>query len=162
MIQYINGNILDAKENIIVQSVNHQGVMGGGLALQIKNKYPEIDKEGYFYQSMCKTMTFEEIKQEGLIAYYSTGNQYIASIFGQDQYGRDKQYTDYVALGNGLNTVKLFAENMLYSIAIPSGLGCGLGGGDWQVVEDIIQRCFSESIVHVWIYRYQNMLHSSP
>ena len=38
MVNHKAGNLLEAQENIIVQQVNYQGVMGAGLAKQIKNK----------------------------------------------------------------------------------------------------------------------------
>ena len=44
-IPIIEGNILDYDKDIIVQQVNCQGVMGGGLAKQILMKYPEVPKE---------------------------------------------------------------------------------------------------------------------
>jgi len=157
MIKYKQGNILDATENIIVQSVNHQGVMGAGLAKQILNKYPKINRPNNMYQLMCKQLEFDEIKLEGLVAWHSAGiNKVIGSIFGQDRYGKDKQYTDYVSLGNGLNSVKLLAEIKGWSVAIPSGIACGLGGGDWTVVLNIIENCFLYSPeVPVMIYKYE-------
>lgn len=145
MIKHISGNILDATENIIVQSVNHQGVMGAGLAKQIATKYPSILLDDCQYKILCK-QSFEDIKLEGVPAYHEIkDNKWIASIFGQDKYGLDKQYTDYVALGNGLESVRLFALRRKYSIAIPSGIGCRLGGGDWDVVLNIIENCFKYS-----------------
>jgi len=154
MIKYMDGDILDCKEDVIVQSVNHQGVMGGGLALQIKNKYPEImDKYGE-YKTFCETTKFENIRANGSVAWYhAKDGKRIASIFGQDEYGRRKRYTDYVSFGNGLYSVKNMAMWMEYSLAIPYGIGCGLGGGDWNIILDIIQTTFSFSPeVEVFIY----------
>ena len=45
MIKIVNGNILNAKENIIVHQVNVQGIMGGGVARQLATKYPNLEKE---------------------------------------------------------------------------------------------------------------------
>lgn len=148
------GDILDFTENIIVQSVNHQGVMGGGLAKQIVTKYPIINNENSVYQIMCRGMYFEDIKMHGFVSWYTIQeNKFIASIFGQDGYGRDRQYTDYVALGNGLDSVRLFAKEKQASIAIPFMMGCGLGGGDWSVVFNIIENCFKYSPeISVFIY----------
>ena len=42
MIEYIKGNILNATEGIIVQQVNCMGVMGAGLAKQIRDKWPSV------------------------------------------------------------------------------------------------------------------------
>ncbi|WP_411668007.1 hypothetical protein [Bacillus subtilis] len=39
MIKIIQGDLLEAKENIIAHQVNCKGVMGSGIALQIKKKY---------------------------------------------------------------------------------------------------------------------------
>lgn len=95
------------------------------------------------YKEMCCLFSYEEIKRNGLVAWHNIGDgRYIASIFGQDRYGRDKKYTDYVALGNGIEYVAQFAESKNKSVAIPFGIGCGLGGGDWIVVSDIIENCF--------------------
>ena len=42
MIKIVKGNLLDATEDIIAHQVNCMGVMGSGLAKQIRNKYPEV------------------------------------------------------------------------------------------------------------------------
>jgi O-acetyl-ADP-ribose deacetylase (regulator of RNase III) len=46
----INGNILETEENVIVQQVNCMGVMGAGLAKQIREKYPKVYSE---YLNYC-------------------------------------------------------------------------------------------------------------
>lgn len=157
MIQRKFGNILGASENIIVQSVNHRGKMASGLAKQIVSKYPIINDRESMYQAMCKEMRFVDIKSNGLIAWCAVEtHKYIASIFGQEYYGRDKRYTDYVALGNGLDSVRLLAIDMNLSVAIPFMLGSGLGGGKWEIVLDIINDCFKYSPeVDVSIYELQ-------
>lgn len=42
MIRYICGNIFDSKMEMIVNPVNCVGVMGKGLALEFKNRYPAL------------------------------------------------------------------------------------------------------------------------
>lgn len=151
---YKQGNILDSEENIICQSVNHQGIMGAGLAKQIKQKYTNVMDS---YLKICD-MRFSDIKRNGIVAWCTIDkNKYIASIFGQEYYGTDKQYTDYVSLGNGFETVKSFANRNNCSIAIPYGIGCGLGGGDWNVVSDIIERCFLSLEINISIYSYKDV-----
>ena len=70
MIQYKNGNILNCTEDIIVQSVNHKGVMGSGLAKQIKDKWVGIINENESYKSICRDMSFEYIKEMGIVAWF--------------------------------------------------------------------------------------------
>jgi O-acetyl-ADP-ribose deacetylase (regulator of RNase III) len=51
MVNIVDGDILNAKENIICHQVNCQGVMGSGLAKQIKNKYPNVYAK---YKKFCE------------------------------------------------------------------------------------------------------------
>ncbi len=51
-IQYQTGDIFESKAQVIVNTVNCQGVMGKGLALAFKQKYPAMFKA---YQQDCKT-----------------------------------------------------------------------------------------------------------
>ena len=60
--------------------------------------------------------------------------QCIVSFFGQEYYGTDRRHTNYFSLLNGLKTVFDYAETQGYSVAIPYGIGCGLGGGDFDIV----------------------------
>jgi len=71
----------------------------------------------------------------------------IANLFGQEGYGRDKQYTDYDALRKsleGLYESVTWSNNILKgkTIAIPYNLGCGLAGGDWNIVYEMIKQVF--------------------
>lgn len=140
-LEFVNGDILNTKANIIVQQVNHQGVMGSGLAKQIRNKYPDIVNG---YVSMCNQYTFRSIMERGTVHWYpvflsdETIRQ-IACVFGQDHYGTDRRHTNYFALINGINSVFSFAEHQGYSVAIPYGIGCGLGGGNWEIVLTMIK-----------------------
>ncbi len=135
-LEFVNGDILNTKADIIVQSVNHRGVMGSGLAKQIKNMYPEIIN-GYVH--ICNTSTFRSIMNSGLVYFYTAFNKdgsfrQIASVFGQENYGTDRRHTNYLSLMNGIAWVFEYAESQGYSVAIPYGIGCGLGGGSWEIV----------------------------
>lgn len=59
-IKIIEGNILDCDKDIIVQQVNCQGVMGGGLAKQILMRYPEVPKEYKKYWAKRKKNIAEQ------------------------------------------------------------------------------------------------------
>ena len=51
MIEYIQGNIFDSPAQVIVNTVNTVGVMGKGLALSFKQRYPDMFKK---YRVMCE------------------------------------------------------------------------------------------------------------
>jgi len=147
MIPIINGDILnDAKESIICQQVNCRSVMGKGLGLQIRVKYPEVY---YSYIIQCQKSKYSK-DLLGTVLFVNTRHNTIANIFGQYDYGTNKQYTDYDALRKGFEVIK--SKNK--TVAIPYGIGCGLGGGDWDTVYNIINDVFSDSD-GVVIYKYE-------
>ena len=160
MIKIIEGNILNAIEDIICQQVNCHGKMGSGLARQIRNKYPNV------YESYVKLVNWQkEEYNKGLAKNkYLLGNiqfvdcpdgKVIANLFGQEGYGRDKRYTDYTALRSsleGLYDTVTCDYNTLYckSIAIPYNLGCGLAGGEWYIVYEMIKQIFYNYVVSIY------------
>ena len=146
MIVYKNGNILTSRADIICHQVNCQGVMGAGLAKQIRNKHPKV-YDHYIWH--CKT--FKPNLLGNIILDSINEKQVIASLFAQDRYGRDKRYTDYDAFEKCLKTIACFAkENEV--IALPYKIGCGLGGGDWDIILSLIEKELSSFTVEIWKY----------
>jgi O-acetyl-ADP-ribose deacetylase (regulator of RNase III) len=147
MIKYKNSDILDASENIICHQVNCQGVMGAGLAKQIKDKNPQAY---LLYKNHCKYYNYS-LKLLGTCFMVQSDDKQkiIANIFAQDGYGNGLQ-TDYDALEIGLLNLKECAKVMDYSIAIPYKIGCGLANGNWNIVFDIINRIFDNYDVTIY------------
>lgn len=81
----------------------------------------------------------------------------IASIFGQDQYGRNGCFTDYDALRKAMEPIRVMATPFpaypLTTVRIPYKMGCGLGGGDWSIVLSIIQEELVDRGIPVEIWR---------
>lgn len=148
MIKIVKGDILQASEDIIGHQVNCQGVMGAGLAKQIRNKYPHVYDE---YRKLCLS-TENKYSLLGEIQIIKTDinsmfGQRIVNIFAQYKYGRNKIQTDYDALRSGLEKINALRQSKsMYnsSIALPYGIGCGLAGGDWTVVYRMIDEIFDE------------------
>ena len=158
MIKIVEGNILEATEDIICHQVNCMGVMGGGLAYQIKEKYPYVYAN---YRHICKEYLSENhsLLGEVIFGVFTHDNKIIANLCGQSNYGTHIQQTDYAALAKALKIVYKAVNNTNsslngYSVAIPYNLGCGLGGGDWNVVYDMINRIFEN--YDVTIYNFEN------
>jgi O-acetyl-ADP-ribose deacetylase (regulator of RNase III) len=129
----INRNILYINNGIIAHQVNCKGVMGAGLARQIKDKYPLV------YTAYRTAYEAGELKP-GVIQYCSISpHLYITNLCGQDGYGRDKQYTDYAALSQCLDKLYNLSQSLSLTPYIPYGIGCGLAGGKWKEVSQLIQ-----------------------
>lgn len=142
MITIVEGNILDAKENVIAQQVNCMGIIGSGLAKQIRNKYPEIFQ--YYSNFVINNGKLKCLGECQMVLVDNKKNKYVANLFGQYNYGRDKQPTDYDALSSALIKLKNYCKEFNLSISIPYQLGCGLAGGDWDIVYGIIEEVFND------------------
>ncbi|HFK1435062.1 TPA: macro domain-containing protein [Bacillus cereus] len=149
MIKVVEGDILQASEDVVGHQVNCQGVMGAGLAKQIRDKYPDVYN---IYAKNCyKT---HPMNLMGDILVIQIEGKYVANIFSQLNYGRKKgvRYTDYVALHTGLMHLREYAESRGLTVALPYNIGCGLAGGDWDKVYTIIDRAFKD--YDVTLYKF--------
>lgn len=155
-IKIVEGNLLNAYENVLIHQVNCMGVMGAGLAYQIGEKWPVVKE---MYKNIVKSYKFanDEKSLLGLAQWCKVEScQWVVNLFGQYGFGRqrDRVYTDYNALKNGLIPIAMHAEQYRLTVAIPYGLGCGLGGGDWEgVVFPMIIDIFGEDNIPVKIYK---------
>ena len=145
----VDENIFNCAENIIVHQTNCQGIMGHGIALQVKQKYPEVYNAYHHY---CKTNLPSNLLGTCLICQANDG-KYIANLFGQLNYGKCLQ-TDYEKFKSGLVEIHDFAKEHNLSVAIPYKIGCGLAHGDWNIVYNIINEVFSDD-VQMNIYRLE-------
>lgn len=149
MIKLINGDLLEATENIIVHQVNCQGKFGSGIALQIRNKFPSAYND---YMNFCSRNKPLELLGKTYISNVGK-DKYIAHIFGQLNYGYEgKRYTSYDALYEGLKYVKEHAQRVNYSVAIPYKLGSDRGGADWDIVYKMIEKVFDD--YEVTLYKF--------
>ena len=139
----IKGNILNIDNGIICHQVNCKGVMGAGLALQIKNKWLEA-YNGYMAAYQEKYWHLGEI-----LPVLVSDDLCILHMAGQNEYGREpgKVYTNYMALATCMTKANDFAKAVDKPLYIPYGMGCGFAGGDWKVVSDMIDRFMPSATV---------------
>ena len=74
---------------------------------------------------------------------------YVANLFGQLSFGRDKRQTNYAALGTAL--FRAMKEHPNATFRVPYGLGCGLAGGNWVTVLNLIEEAANAWNVNVEI-----------
>ena len=145
MITVVKKDLLEMNVDVIAHQVNCQGVMGAGLALQISNTYPKV------YAAYKKYCPNSELL--GKIQVVDSGKHFVANLFAQDKYGRDKRYTDYTALGKCLTSLRVYMiAKGLKTLALPYGIGCGLAGGDWKIVCEIIRDVFTPVEDKITVY----------
>lgn len=144
--KYINGDLLDAKANYIAHGVNCQGVMGSGVAKVIKEKFPEVYREysailNAFPKSIllgyCQIVPIENYNYKGVL-----------NLFTQFNYGYDKKrYVNYKAIVDSFTLLNNRCNGKL--IAIPK-IGAGLGGGDWNIIKELIDDSTPNTEIHVY------------
>lgn len=122
------GDILAINHGVIVHQVNCKKVMGAGLALQIRKKYPQ-----HFTDYMAA-----EPKLGNIVVTCIHSTLYIIGVYGQYSYGRYGLHTNYSALRIAMIKAAQFAAQKNLPLYIPYGIGCGLAGGDWNRVAAIL------------------------
>ena len=130
------GNIFNSSCEFLVNPVNCVGVMGKGLALEFKNKYP-LNFE--IYKKACDNASFNI----GNLLIVPVDNKFIVN-FPTKKHWRNKSDLEFIKIG--LEELKVAIKDFnIKSIALPK-LGCGLGGLDLNEVFDLIKD-FHNSIV---------------
>ena len=146
MIEIVNGNIFDGNDDIICHQVNTFGVMGAGIAAEIKKRFPRVYE---IYYEICN-----EYKSNQLMGNVLFCNQYappeIANFFSQYN-----MTTDYQSLKSCLIAVYNYAKRNSRSIAIPYGMGCGIAKGNWDTVYEMIEEIFGKDDVKCTIYKLE-------
>jgi len=159
------GNILKQDDlNVILSGCNTQNVMGAGLAKQIVDLYPQVleaDKAAYDYA--------KKVGKE-LLGQYSCAKigeeKYVVNLYQQSIPTTKMRALDYNAFYDSLSKManhlsfSALKKNSLndvidYSIGkggiakvkigVPVNLGCGLAGGDWNIVRVMIERIFKHA-----------------
>lgn len=160
MIHYTSGNLLDAPVDALVNTVNTVGVMGKGIALMFKERFPENMKE---YAQACKVKQVVTGKMFVTETNELIGPRWIIN-FPTKQHWRAKSKMEWVI--EGLKDLRQFiVDNDITSIAIPP-LGAGNGGLDWADVKPHIEAALTDlGSVDVFIYepttQYQNVAKSA-
>jgi len=146
MIEFTKGDILEANTEAIVNTVNCMGIMGRGIALQFKNKFPENFNA---YASACK----KHQVLPGNMFVFDTGAlifpRYIIN-FPTKRHWKGKSRMEDIEAGLK-DLVRTIDERQIKSIALPP-LGSGLGGLDWQEVRRCIESALRSSNAKILIF----------
>ena len=166
MINFRNGNLLDADVEYICHQVNCQGRMGSGIAKSIRERWPVVyDEYKAKYDNTeddilrnCSSFEFAPDVSEVLLGdtqFVLVGdNKTVVNMFGQQYYGYDgKRYTSYDAFWSCLGKIREFVP-VGAKIGFPDHIGCGLGGANWEVIKTMIWEALSEDY-DVYIYKLE-------
>ncbi len=137
-IQMTHGDLLRQDDvDAIVNTVNCVGVMGKGIALQFKHKFPDNFKS---YQAACKA---REVRI-GRMFVHDNGAvarpHYLINFPTKDHW-RGNSRIEFIRSGL-VDLVAQIERLNIRSIAVPP-LGCGNGGLDWADVRPLIEQALA-------------------
>ena len=131
MLTFLSGDIFAQPADVLVNPVNCVGVMGRGLALQFRQRYPLVFRA---YRQACRAGEL----RPGRVLFLPTGSARPRAIahFPTKRHWRDPSRIEDIDAG--LRHLATAIRRLgTPSIAIPP-LGCGLGGLDWHTVRPLI------------------------
>lgn len=130
-ITYKDGNAVDALLNgeidVLLHVCNNKGVMGSGIALEIKNRIPDAYKAYKNSQNELGSISY---------GWYDVG-RFVCNMVAQDGYGSNKRFLNYGALAECLSRMPKGIN--VKTVGIPFKMGSDRAGGDWNIVLEMVE-----------------------
>lgn len=152
MLDFKIGNLIEAAKagevNVIAHGCNCHNTMGSGIAPQIKNAFPEAF-------AVDQATIKGDFNKLGTYTLAQSGDVKVFNLYTQFGYwGRNKglRDLDYNALYDSMDSMRKALEGLPdVRVGIPA-IGAGLAGGDWKVIQAIIERTLDQGDFPVSVY----------
>jgi O-acetyl-ADP-ribose deacetylase (regulator of RNase III) len=138
MLKYVVGDLFDTHLPVIIHGCNAQGVMGSGVAKIVHERFPAVYAQ---YHDYCRK-TSDPRNILGTWMAVQTYRYTVINAITQEGFGPGVKQVSYDAVDNifcDLNDI--MNGQGIRGLALPK-IGAGLGGGDWGVIERIINHRF--------------------
>lgn len=152
MIVYRTGDVVEAFKkgeiDVLVQGVNCQGKMNSGIAKQIRKEFPVVFER---YEDHVNEVSDSDYVLLGKVQFIHAGGKgkYVVNAFTQDEYGyAGDKFCSYDAIDIIMKNLNQLIDKT-DSVGMPK-IGAGLGGGDWKVIEAIINSHFPDRDIFVY------------
>lgn len=143
MVKVLKGNLFDSEAQTLVNTVNCVGVMGKGIALEFKERFPEMYAD---YVEKCER---GEVQLGRPYLYKSDEHQWVLNFPTKDHWRSLARVSDVI---DGLQyLVGHYKRWGIKSLAVPP-LGTGQGQLEWRVVGPILFKFLSEMDIPVELY----------
>lgn len=143
MLEFVQGDIFDVPADIRVNTVNCIGVMGAGVALAFKQRYPEMFRD---YRDDCKN---GQVRPGTMHVWKSLSGDWVINFPTKRDWRDPSRYEDIDA---GLDDLRSYLDRVgPVTVALPA-LGCGNGGLDWKRVSGMIREKLDGVNAHVFVF----------
>lgn len=151
--------LLNKEIDFLMHCCNAQSVMGAGIAYQIKEKVPTAFAA---YRANLQYCVEKNIDPMG--SHSEAGN--VINLIGQRGFGRGRRQVHYghlfQAMRSALDNSRMqhkyicgLDKSRKVRIGLPRFMGCGLAGGDWEVVRELIEGAFAPFAEYIEVVIYE-------
>jgi O-acetyl-ADP-ribose deacetylase (regulator of RNase III) len=137
---------------IIAHICNDEGSWGRGFVLALSKRYPEPEKAFRAWAKSGNSFGLGAVQFVGL-----DDEVEVANLVGQHRISRKTDAAGaippvrYEAIRQGLETIAKRALDTGASVHMPR-IGCGLGGGKWEIIAPIIEAALCAREIEVFVY----------
>lgn len=143
MVKVLIGDLFESSAQTLVNTVNCVGVMGKGIALEFKKRFPDM------YEDYLQRCHANEIKLGRPYLFRRLLLPWILNFPTKDHWRSVTRLQDII---KGMEYLKRhYAEWAIASLAVPP-LGCGEGQLEWSIVGPTLYRHLSELTIPVELY----------
>lgn len=142
MLKYVEGDLFCSPAQVLVNTVNTVGVMGKGIALEFKKRYPEMFLH---YKEQCDK---HKLIIGKLLLWYEPDHWILQ--FPTKEHWRNPSKMEYIEKGL-MAFVRKYADYNISSVAFPK-LGCGNGELNWNNVKPLMEKYLKDLPIEVYIY----------
>lgn len=149
-IRFLHGDLFSTSANAVAHGVNMRGVMGAGIAVQFREKFPQMFGA---YKALCE---HDAVSDMGVMPWkvdtYKGKGQYVMNIFSQVEPGANAEI-GRIATGV-LRSIDFLIDRGINGMSIP-WIGCGIGGIEDEVLElelRGIMSCYKEDAFTLTVF----------
>lgn len=145
-LEHHQGDLLASNCTVIAHGCNCFNTMGSGIARAIRARYP------LSYEADCQTVRGDASKL-GTFTMCAYPDRRIFNLYTQYRFGTKEMHLDYEALVAALvemrTTLDEHDPEHNEIVGLPR-IGCGLAGGNWKDVEELIDTVFPNRTIHIY------------
>ncbi len=142
-LKVIDGNLFESNCQTIVNTINCFGVMGKGIALEYKKRFPDMFLR---YKELCS----KKLIRPGILWLYKGENKWVLNFPTKDHW-KNPSKIEYLETGLSKFLIT-YKDKGIISIAFPL-LGASNGGINPDVSLEIMQKYLSQCDIEIEIYK---------
>nr|WP_315468499.1 macro domain-containing protein [uncultured Undibacterium sp.] len=147
MIEFVSGDFFEFDADIMINTVNCVGVMGAGVALAFKKRFPEMFDD---YVKKCRAGTIRPGSPSVWIQKDMISKEVeIINFPTKDNW---KNPSEYQYIDDGLEWLSAYLEDKNEKVVTLPALGCGHGGLDWSRVRSMISDRLQSSPARIYVF----------